>query len=104
MVDSREHLRALFARRRSRKALTVYVSQKSVSRSGMMRRLLLHIIRDGELIEITQHVAEVAGFSFDRDAWAIKVHGCGMNMHFHAVYELSHALFGDGYRLQNVSI
>jgi hypothetical protein len=31
----------------------------------------------------------------------VKVHGCGMDMGFHAVYELSGALFGDGYSLKH---
>ena len=104
MADSLATLKRHFKGRRSQNALTVYVVQRSVSRSGMMRKLSLFIVRDGVLLDITKHAADVVGFSFDRDSWAIRVHGCGMNMHFHAVYELSYALYGDGYRLTHASL
>lgn len=106
--DSEAYLRSLFARRRSRKALTVYVQQRHVSRSGMLRVLRLYVIRDNELLDITHHVNEVLRWGFDRNRWGVKVSGCGMDMHFHTVYCLSVSLFGHdnrgGYRLKHTSI
>ena len=104
MSDSLATLKRHFRGRRSRESLTVYVVQRSVSRSGMMRKLSLFIVRDGAILDITRHAADATGFSFDRDSWAIRVNGCGMNMHFLAVYELSRALYGDGYRLTHASL
>lgn len=77
---------------------TIQVIQRSVSSSGMMRRLSLFVVKNNHLIDITRDVALVTGFTFDRDYWALKVGGCGMDMHFHTVYTLSRCLWPKGYR------
>jgi hypothetical protein len=77
---------------------TVYVAQRHVSRSGMERRLTLHLIKGNRPIDITRHVAAVTGLRYDREDHTVKVGGVGMNMHFHTIYSLSRALWPDGHK------
>jgi hypothetical protein len=92
---------------------TVYVSQVSVSRSGMQRTVKVFIpvptsrrySRDTGWVEsdrpgirnITWLVARALGYTLrDRDPeWLIRLDGAGMDMHFHLVYSLSRTLFAD---------
>jgi hypothetical protein len=45
------------------------------------------------------NIALALGSGFDRKREGIRVSGCGMDMGFHVVYELSCVLFGNGYKL-----
>lgn len=74
---------------------SVYTCLRNVSRSGMSRRITVHVVHDGELLDITWHVHNVTGFSM-RDGQLI-VNGCGMDMGFHVVYTLGRYLFPDGF-------
>lgn len=87
--EARKELKALLKR-----GDTVYCQLVSVSRSGMLRRIALFVIKKNKPINITWLVGHLGLFSFDKDNHALKVHGCGMDMGFHAVYELSGTLFG----------
>lgn len=73
---------------------TIYVIQRSVSKSGMSRKLDLYIMRSGTLLRITWSVAQLLRWSYDKNKDALTVGGCGMDMHFHTVYCLSGAYFG----------
>lgn len=92
---------------------TVYVIQRHVSRSGMLRRLSLFVIVDGDLRDVTYWAAAALGRKLTTDRfgdWTLTVTGAGMDMHFHTVYQLSRALFTDvtdgnaGYVLQHRSV
>jgi hypothetical protein len=77
----------------------VYVTQRHVSRSGMMRYLSLSIIRDGRHVDITSEAAEAMD---ERVHWhngyaVLKVGGCGMDMHFATVYNLARAIRPGGH-------
>jgi hypothetical protein len=74
---------------------TVYCVLRHVSRSGMMRVIDLHIIKDGEPVWIGRTVADFLGYSYKDNG--LRVTGCGMDMGFAVVYELSHKLFPDGF-------
>ena len=81
---------------------TVYCNVRSVSRSGMMRIISLHVIdsdHDGKpyLRDITGWVAKALDYRLDRDRWGLKVAGCGMDMCFATVYNLGRALFPEGF-------
>ena len=76
---------------------TVYTILRHVSRSGMSRVIDLVIISDGEPFSISPWAAKVAGNRMDLDRWGIKIGGTGMDMGFALVYELSYALFKDGF-------
>jgi len=43
------------------------------------------------------NIAKALGMRFDRDREGIKVSGCGMDMGFHVVYNLSRTLFQDAF-------
>lgn len=77
------------------KGATVYTTIRSVSASGMTRHISLFVARDGEITDITYLVAGVLGESlYERSGHrTIKVNGCGMDMGFHLVYNLSSVLF-----------
>jgi hypothetical protein len=71
---------------------TVYVVVKHVSKSGMTREIGVYTIVDGELLNLTHHVARALGWSVGKHD-GVKVSGCGMDMGFHLVYTLSRVLF-----------
>jgi hypothetical protein len=76
----------------------VYTALKHRSRSGMMRHVSCHVIRDGEVQDITWDVANALGWK-QSDNGGIKVGGCGMDMGFHLVYSLGRVLYPDGFKL-----
>lgn len=66
---------------------------------------------DGEpypvMINITKAVADALGWKMATRAtqpWGIVVNGVGMDMHFYTVYQLSRALYDDGYHLNHTSL
>jgi hypothetical protein len=75
---------------------------RHVSRSGMFRRISMVIARDAEVIDITWDAARVMGDpvkqggKYVQDA-GMAVGGCGMDMGFHIVHNLSSKLFPDGF-------
>lgn len=73
----------------------VYVSCISVSATGMSRKLKLYIVKDDRIVNITYHAAIVTGSKYnDKDA-TITINGCGMDMGFAMVSNLSYALYVD---------
>lgn len=82
----------------------VYTQLQSVSRSGMSRVIDVRKIerRDGtepdySILSLGSNVALAIGSNYDRDRQGVKVSGCGMDMGFHLIYELSYVLFPDGF-------
>lgn len=78
---------------------TIYTILRHVSQSGMTRHITLLTLRDGTPSYCTWQVAQALQYRLNGDDGMI-VSGAGMDMGFHVVYELSHALFGDGYALK----
>ena len=76
---------------------TVYTVLRSVSKSGMSRTLDVYLIEDSDPMRITWSVSKAAGFTYSDRAEAIRADGCGMDMGFHVVYNLSRVLFPDGF-------
>jgi hypothetical protein len=73
----------------------VYTILRHVSSSGMSRDVSL-VIGDGEdIADITYYAAQALGDKLieSKGHRAIKVNGCGMDMGFHLVYNLSSVLF-----------
>ena len=83
----------------------VYCILRHVSRSGMSRVIDLKIPgqRDGncEIWTIGYNVARALDYPYDRKNEGVKIGGCGMDMGFALVYELSQKLFGNGYKLKH---
>ncbi len=73
----------------------VYTVLRHVSRSGMMRAIDCYVIQDNEPRRITWSVAKACGMTYNRKHEALSVGGCGMDMGFHVVYNLSHTLYRD---------
>ena len=71
---------------------TVYTVLRHVSRSGMMRKIDLYKLGDDGPTFLTGYAATAMGYRWDtRDG--IIVGGCGMDMGFALVYNLSSTLF-----------
>jgi len=74
----------------------VYTTLNHVSRSGMQRAISTYIIIDNDIRDISYDVAEVIGNTIHNKG-GIKIDGCGMDMGFKIVYQLSYALYPDGF-------
>jgi len=96
--EARVKLRELVERsqKRSDGSPVIYTFLRHVSKSGMSRDITLKIVDgDGTLRDITYTAALAIGEK-PRDSYGrrvIRVHGCGMDMGFHLVYSVSHALY-----------
>ena len=92
-AEARERLEKLI-----KPGTKIYTTVKHVSRSGMMRVISAHVIdEDREPRDVSRDVAVVIGGSFDRDRWGVKMGGAGMDMTFALTYNLSRALFPNGF-------
>ncbi len=76
---------------------TVYTVLRHVSRSGMQRALDVYVMEDNQPSRITWHVAVACGFTYSERHEALTVGGCGMDMGFAVVYDLSATLFREGF-------
>lgn len=88
---------------------TVTTMTLHVSSSGMSRSIVA-LIPDpdspGEVRDLSHLIIRAGIFPRPRGQYArgVRVDGAGMDMHFHLVYTLAHALHGDGYALKKVSL
>ncbi len=76
----------------------VYTTLNHVSRSGMQRRIRCHIVHKGQILDISYWVKTALDETIDDRG--IKVDGCGMDMGFHLVYSLGHALRPKGFKVK----
>lgn len=76
---------------------TVHTVLRDVSRSGMSRNIDCYVIADGEPRWISRYVADACGMTFNEKRECIRIGGCGMDMGFAIVYDLSHTLYPDGF-------
>lgn len=76
----------------------IYVVQRSVSRSGMSRRVDLFYISTRtygpDLVRFTWSAARALNWPLNDVG--LRVDGAGMDMHFHTVYSLGRKLWPDG--------
>ena len=74
---------------------TIYYNVRHVSRSGMSRNIqFFWIDADRRPARITWLMSELLGYKHNDDG-TIKVRGCGMDMGFHVISQLSVDIFGD---------
>jgi len=71
----------------------IYTVLRSVSRSGMSRKIDVYYFKGDSKIYLNYHIATLTSFTLDRQSGAVKVGGCGMDMGFNLVYNFSYALF-----------
>lgn len=73
---------------------TVYSVLRSVSRSGMQRKIDFYVIQDNRPMFLSWAISKVCGYA-QKDG-ALVVNGCGMDMGFSVVYDLGMELYGKG--------
>ena len=72
----------------------VYTVLRHVSQSGMTRYIDLYVIKDDQPIYISGSVADILGRKLaNKASGGVKITGCGMDMGFSLVYDLSMALY-----------
>ena len=76
---------------------TVYTVLRHVSRSGMSRAIDAYIIQDSEPRWISRLAARAMDGTFSERYEAVSMGGCGMDMGFALVYNLSRALWVGGF-------
>lgn len=81
---------------------TVYTVLRHVSKSGMMREISVVIPVDGRFVHPSYTVSGLLNRSYSEKNGhnAVVCHGCGMDMGFDLVYNLSSVLYGDGYKIK----
>lgn len=77
---------------------TVHTVLRHVSRSGMSRSISVVVCDSDGIRDVSYLVARALGDRIDRDRGGVKVGGCGMDMGFHLVYNLSATLYPDGFQ------
>jgi hypothetical protein len=78
---------------------TVYCILRHVSQSGMSRIIDLVTIKDDKVYHVGYNAARALGLKYDRDKQGVRISGCGMDMGFALVYDLSYRLFPNGFDL-----
>lgn len=91
-ATAREQLRELLP-----PGSTVYTVLRHCSKSGMYRAIDCYVIRDNEPQRLTFSVAKATGMKYDRKHEAIGIGGCGMDMGFAIVNDLSYYLYPEGF-------
>jgi hypothetical protein len=78
------------------KGTRVFTVLRAVSRSGMRREVSVVVFLRGDdrPIHPNYHVSQVLGLRRGKTDGVV-LNGCGMDMGFHLVYELAHALYRD---------
>ncbi|NYE28531.1 hypothetical protein HDE78_001483 [Rhodanobacter sp. K2T2] len=78
------------------KGTRVFTILRNVSRTGMCREIsvVVWLPGEGRPIHPNHHVCQALGLRRGKQDGVV-LQGCGMDMGFHLVYELSHALYGD---------
>ena len=80
---------------------TVYTILRHVSSSGMSRAIDCYLIKDNRPYWIGRSAATAAGYKWNSKHDGAQLGGCGMDMGFALVHDLSRALFdGDGYAIK----
>lgn len=86
------------------KSRRVYCIVRHVSSSGMSRVISLHTIQDGDIRHLSYNAATVLGRSYNDKHGGVKIDGCGMDMCYALVSDLSYAMFGNAYLLRSETI
>ena len=71
-----------------------------VAKSGMSRHIQFFKIKDNNLLNLTYNICDEFNYTFKDKTRSLYIQGCGMDMGFHVIYNLSRDLFKDGYKLK----
>lgn len=80
---------------------TVYTILRHVASSGMTRWIDLYVFENNEPRRLTWNACLSTGYTYDRKREALKIGGCGMDMGFAVVYDLSKTVLGDATALNH---
>jgi len=98
-IEKQESIEAL--KSYLKKGMTLQAIIRQVSNSGMSRSISFKVIYKKELIDLSWWISKALEYPFNDKHHAIKIWGCGMDMSFHVVHNLSHVLFDNGYKLKS---
>lgn len=73
----------------------LYTILKHVSRSGMMRSIQVIAIVNNQPLYLGYRIAGILDMPYDEKNEGVKIGGCGMDMGFALVYDLSSVLYKD---------
>jgi hypothetical protein len=93
-AKQKEHdkARALYMLQEITPDTVIYTSIKHVAKSGMSRNIALYCVNEGRIKDISYFVANILGRKLAKDN-SVTIGGCGMDMGFALVYDLSATLF-----------
>lgn len=98
-LESKESIKIL--KEYLKKDITIHSIIRNVSSSGMTRNISFKITDKDNILDVSYHIARALKYPFNDKKHAIKITGCGMDMAFHVVHNLSHVLYGTGYKLKS---
>ena len=109
-MEARERLKDLLKDIKTRKVYrngipceipVLYTIIRHVARSGMSRSIdVIAIFEDGEHLNLSYWITNAMDLKIDQKNGGIIMTGSGMDMGFALVYNLAHALYGNGYAIQ----
>jgi len=73
---------------------------RHVSSSGMLRRISVFVIVDNEPICLDWYIEQIGLYKRHHQKQGLVVRGCGMDMGFSVVYDLSRALYPKGFKIR----
>jgi hypothetical protein len=76
---------------------TLYTIQQHVSRSGMHRLISTRVMTAEGPVDVDHLIGALGLFTRDNRTGALRVGGCGMDMGFHVVHNVSHMLYPEGF-------
>lgn len=77
---------------------TVYTKVNHVARSGMMRAISSYVIVNNKPVCIDWEIEKITSYKQNNTHDGLTVHGCGMDMGFSLVYNLSSVLYPKGFK------
>ena len=78
----------------------IYCILDHVSQSGMMRHISFFVIKKNTPIRLNWYISHILDYKLTKEK-SLKVSGCGMDMGFSVVYNLSQELFKNGYHVKH---
>lgn len=82
----------------------IYTLVRSVSASGMSRRISVFVVKDGNLLDIDWLLVRAEIGSARGVKRGMYIQGSGMDMCFKVTYDIGMRLYGNGYSLTNTNI
>ena len=76
---------------------TLHTILRHCSRSGMSRAISMVLINGGDSFHLDRLASRALGYTRNKKHNGLTIGGCGMDMGFAMVYDLSRALFPNGF-------